>query len=58
MKKLVLLAIMDIKKKYVFSDLVCGDKIDDCRFSANLRQFSVGSWLPMSTFCKCQKVQA
>ena len=33
-------------KEIRISDLVCGAKIDDCRFSANLRQFSAASWLP------------
>ena len=28
------------------------------RFSANLLQFSARLWLPMSTSCKCQKMQA
>ena len=30
-------------KEISISDLICGAKIDDCRFSANLREFSAGS---------------
>ena len=44
-------------KEISTSDLVCGVKIDDYIYSGNLRHFTAGSCVPVSTSCKCQKVQ-
>ena len=45
-------------KEISIADLDCGAKVDDCTFSAYLKQLSAGSCCLMSTSCKCQRMQA